>query len=154
MELITERCIIRNFCIGDVGDLYSVRSDDDVMKYIEPAFDMDKTLQFVQEAGLCDPPLVCAIVWKQSNKIIGHTIFHPFDQDAYEIGWVLNKDYWGKGIADELTKALVKYARHLDVKACIIECDAAQIVSKTIAQKNGFVYEGNIDNLDRYRLTL
>lgn len=154
MELMTERCIIRNFCIDDVGDLYSVLSDDDVMQYIEPTFDMDKTLQFVQEAGLCDPPPVYAIVWKQSNKVIGHAIFHPFDQGAYELGWVLNKDYWGKGIADELTKAMVKYARHLGVKSCIIECDAGQIASKTIARKNGFVYEGNVDNLEHYRLTL
>ena len=124
MELITERCIIRNLCVDDVVDLYSVLSDDDVMKYIEPAFDMDKTLRFIQEAGLCDPPLVYAIVRKCSNKVIGHAIFHPFDQHAYELGWILSKDHWGKGIADEITKAMVKYARHLGIKACIIECDA------------------------------
>ena len=154
MELITERCIIRNFSIDDAGDLYSVLSDDVVMKHIEPAFDMDKTIKFIQDAGLSHPPLVYAVVWKRSDKVIGHVIFHPFDTDAYELGWILSKDYWGKGIADELTKALIKYAHDLSVNSCVIECDTRQIASKTIAQKNGFAYEGNIDNLDRYRLTL
>lgn len=154
MELITERCIIRNLCVDDAGDLYSVLSDDDVMKYIEPAFDMDKTIKFIQEAGLCDPPFVYAIVWRHSNKVIGHVIFHPFDTEAYELGWILSKGFWGKGIAGELTTAMVKYARHSGVKSCVIECDARQTASKAIALKYGFTYEGNIDNLDRYRLTL
>lgn len=154
MELITERCIIRNLCIDDAEDLYSVLSDEDVMRYIEPVFDMGKTLQFIQEAGLCNPPLVYAVVWKDSNKVIGHIIFHPFEQHTYELGWILNKDYWRKGIADEITKAMVKYARHSGVKTCIIECDSKQIASKIIAEKNGFVSECSIDNLERYRLTL
>lgn len=154
MELLTERCIIRNLCVDDAGDLYSVLSDADVMKYIEPSFDMDKTVNFIQEAGSCDPPLVYAVVWRHSGKVIGHIIFHPFDAGAYELGWVLSKDFWGKGIADELTRAMVEYARHLGIKSCVIECDARQIASKAVARKHGFAYEGNIDALDRYRLTL
>ena len=48
MELITERCLIRNLNIEDTDELYQVLSDEDVMRYIEPIFDMEKTKEFIQ----------------------------------------------------------------------------------------------------------
>ena len=154
MELITERCLIRNLNIKDTDELYQVLSDEDVMRYIEPIFDMEKTKEFIQSAGLCEPPLVYAIVWKQSGNVIGHAIFHIYEQSDYEIGWILNKNYWGMGIADEVTKKLVEYAKCSGADSCVIECDAEQVASKRIAIKNGFVYEGKWDNLECYRLAL
>ena len=154
MELITERCIIRNLNTEDADDLYNVLSDVRVMRYIESAFNMEMTKDFIQTAGLCEPPLVYAIVWKLTGKVIGHAIFHSYEQSDYEIGWIINRNYWGIGIADEVTKELIEYARYLGIGSCIIECDAKQIASKNIAIKNGFVYEGKIDNLERYRLVL
>ena len=140
--------------MDDVDDLYEVLSDGDVMIHIESTFDRERTKEFIQIAGMCEPPLVYAIVWKSIGKVIGHVIFHPYEEAAYEIGWILNKEYWGKGIADELTKALVDYGRDIGIGSCIIECDAEQSATKKIALKNGFVYEGIIDNLERYRLIL
>lgn len=154
MELITERCLIRNLKIEDAGELYQVLSDEDVMRYIEPVFDMEKTKAFIQSAGMCEPPLVYAIVWKQTGNVIGHAIFHIYEQSDYEIGWILDKSYWGMGIADEVTKKLVEYAKCSGADSCVIECDAEQVASKRIAIKNGFVYEGKSDDLECYRLAL
>lgn len=154
MELITERCLIRNMKMKDADDLYQALSDQRVMMYVEQPFDMERTKQFIQSAGLCEPPLVYSIVWKMTGKVIGHAIYHSYEKNDYEIGWVLNKDYWGMGIADELTKELIRCARNLGVKSCIIECDERQIASQKIAVKNGFVYEDQSDNLQRYRLVL
>lgn len=152
MELTTDRCLIRNMKMTDIDDLYQVYSDERVMMYIEPVFDMQRTKDFIQVTGLCETPLVYAIIWKITGRVIGHVIFHPYERNDYEIGWILNKDYWGMGIADEVTKELINYARHLGVESCVIECDAEQIVSKKIAIKNGFAYECKEGNLERYRL--
>lgn len=154
MELSTERCIIRSMMMKDADDLYQVLSDASVMMYVEQVFDMDRTRCFIQTAGLCELPLVYAIVWKMTGKVIGHAIFHSYEKNDYEIGWVLNKNYWGIGIADEVTKELIRFAKHLGVESCVIECDERQITSKKIAIKNGFVYEDKLDNLERYRLVL
>ncbi len=154
MELITERCLIRNLNMEDADELYQVLSDEDVMRYIEPVFDMEKTKAFIQSAGMCEPPLVYAIVWKQTGNVIGHAIFHIYEQSDYEIGWILDKSYWGMGIADEVTKKLVEYAKCSGADSCVIECDAEQVASKRIAIKNGFVYEGKSDDLECYRLAL
>lgn len=154
MKLITERCIVRKMKMKDVDDLYQVLSDARVMEYIEQAFDIENTKKFIQSAGLCEPPLVYAIVWKETGKVIGHAIFHPYEKNDYEIGWVLNKDYWGMGIANEVTKELIKYAKCLGAESCVIECDKRQITTKKIAIKNRFVFEDKSDNLERYRLML
>lgn len=154
MNLVTERCHIRNFSMADIDDLYEALSDEDVMIHIESAFDRERTKEFIREAGMCEIPLVYAVVWKLTGKVIGHAIFHQYEETDYEIGWILNKEYWGKGIADELTKELINYARYIGISSCIIECDTKQIASKRIALKNGFAYEGIIDNLERYRLIL
>lgn len=154
MELTTERCLVRNMKMKDADDLHQVLSDELVMKYIEQVFDMEMTKNFIHSAGLCESPLVYAIVWKTTEKVIGHAIFHSYEKNDYEIGWILNRDYWGIGIADEITKELIRYAKYLGIESCVIECDDRQIASKKIAIKNRFVYEGKSDNLERYRLVL
>ena len=154
VDLVTERCYIRKFSMNDVDDLYEVLSDEEVMLYIESAFDRKRTKELIYEAGMCEMPLVYAVVWKLTGKVIGHVIFHPYEETDYEIGWILNKEYWGKGIADEITKALINCAQRLEINSCVIECDVKQEASKRIALNNGFVYEGLIDNLERYRLIL
>ena len=152
MNLQTLRCIIRKFATDDALDLYKTLSDEKVMEYIEPAFDMEQTKEFIEEAGLCEPPLVYALVWKESGEVVGHVIFHQYEEDSYEIGWIIRREYWGRGIADEVTRALIEYAKGLDINSVVIECDAEQEASKHIALKNGFLYEGEDDGCDVYRL--
>ena len=80
MELTTQRCIIRNMKMKDADDLYQVLSDARVMMYIEQVFDMERTRRFIRSAGLCEPPLVYAIVWKHTGEVIGHAIFHSYEK--------------------------------------------------------------------------
>lgn len=117
MNLNTERCLIRNMMMTDADDLHQVLSDERLMFYIEQTFDLQKTKSFIQSAGVCKPPLVYAIVWKITGKVISHVIFHPYEKNDYEIGWILNKDYWGMGIADEVTKELIKHAKQLGAES-------------------------------------
>lgn len=152
MNLETTRCIIRNLMPDDAYDLYETLSNEAVMEYIEPAFGIEETKNFITEAGLCEPPLVYALVWKETGKVIGHVIFHLYEENSYEIGWILNQAYWGKGIANEITEKLVEYAKGLGINSCVIECDTKQAISKHIALKNNFVYEGEDDGCDVYRI--
>ena len=154
MELFTKRCKIRNFSPEDAKDLHEVLSDFEVMKHIEPVFDMEKTLDFIKNAGLCEPPLVYAVEFNETEKVIGHLIFHSYENCGYEIGWVINKKYWGIGIANELTKRIIEYSKTLDIKSLIIEFDENQSASKHIAEKNGFVYEEKTGNIEIYKLML
>ena len=154
MYLTTERCIIRRLTLSDAADMHAVLSDREVMRYIEPPFDMERTVSFINDAGLCAPPLVYAVLWRETGGLIGHAVFHRYDDSGYEIGWILNRSFWGMGIADEITKALVERARAMEIESCVIECDVRQSASRHIALKNGFVYEGAPEGLAVYRLKL
>ena len=154
MNLSTQRCLIRRLTERDASDLYEVLSCNEVMKYIEPPFTFEQTLDFIKNAGLCTPPLVYALVWEKTGKVIGHVIFHEYEEKSFEIGWIIRKDYWGVGIASEATASLIEYARVQELDSCIIECDPQQTASIRIAEKYGFIYETETDGCAVYRLTL
>ena len=107
----TRRCVIRKFERSDLDALYSVLGDPEVMEYIEEPFSYEKTQEFLEENGLIDPARIYALELKENKELIGHVIFHQYENESYEIGWILSKRYWGQGIAEEITKALIVHAR-------------------------------------------
>lgn len=141
---------IRKMMESDLMNLYGTVSDSDVMKYIEEPYMLDKTKTFLQNAALLEKPLIYAAE-DDSGNYIGYIIYHGYEQDSMEIGWLLNKSYWGKGYASKLTEELVKKAK-LDGKNAVIECSPEQEATKHIAEKYGFEYAGKVDELCVYKL--
>ena len=78
-------------------------------------------------------------------------IYHDYDSESLEIGWVLEPDFWGKGIASYLTFRMIEKARNAG-KQVVIECLPEQTSSIRIAEKYGFQNCGMIDGLMIYRL--
>ena len=154
MNLQTPRTFIRPFRLTDVADLYKVLSNTVVMQYIEPPFSFEKTEAFIRDHGLCNPPRVYALEDRISATVIGHVIFHPYDAQSHELGWILHSDYWGKKIASEITEALIHYAKQQKIQQLILECDKAQTASKRIAEKFGFTLIATEENREIYRLIL
>ena len=150
--MITERLKIRKFTNNDLTELYNLLSDEDVMKFIEPPFSWEKTANFLNSVALINPPLIYAVE-DFSQKFIGYVIFHEYDNDSFELGWILNKKYWGKGYANELTKAFIKRSSEIG-KNLIIECATNQEISKRIAMKNAFEFLGESDGRSVFKRKL
>ena len=141
---------IRRFEKSDLQSLHELLSDEEVMRYIEPPFTLEKTKGLLENAGLTDDPLILAVE-NESGIFIGYVIYHDYENDSKEIGWILSKRFWGKGVAQELTKILVQKTK-ADGKSAIIECSPEQEATKHIAEKFGFMYIGHIDGCDVYKL--
>lgn len=110
MNLSTERLLVRRFEENDLADALEYLSDSEVMEYIEPAFDRQKAKKFMETCGLGKDPLVYALVQKGDNNVLGHVIFHQFNHPIeFELGWVINKNYWGQGFATEIGKKMIDY---------------------------------------------
>ena len=148
----TDRLAIRKFQRSDIDDLYRLLSNEDVMRYLEPPYSREQVVSFLDIAGLSDPPLIFAVDDLGGN-FVGYVIYHAFDENSYEIGWLLQKDQWNKGYAQELTKALIEDAKG-KTKALVLECDPAQAVTRRIALQNHFVYVGCENGCDVYHLQL
>lgn len=150
--MITERLKIRKFTNNDLRDLYSLLSDEDVMEFIEVPFSWEKTANFLNSVALIDSPLIYAVE-DFNQKFIGYVIFHEYDKDSFELGWILNKGDWGKGYANELTKAFIKISSKIG-KNLIIECDPTQEISKRIAMKYDFEFLGESDGCSVFKRKL
>ena len=140
---------IRRLRPSDAEALYRILSDRQVMRYLEPPYDRLQTEQFLREAGLAEPPLVYGT--EEDGRLLGYVIYHAYDPDSMELGWVLSRDCWGKGYASQLTDRLVELA-HRAGKTAVIEGVPEQTVTRHIAEKKGFAYVGRTDGLEVYRL--
>lgn len=141
---------IRKMKHTDFAALYKLVSDPEVMEFLEPPFTKEKTARFLDAAGLSDPPRIYAAE-DEKGRFIGYVIYHDYDEDTKEIGWVLNKNVWGKGCAKALTEQLIEKAVS-EGKGVILECVPGQAVTRHIAEAFGFAYTGRADGCDVYRL--
>lgn len=148
----TERLHIRKFQADDLDNLFALLSDEDVMRYLEAPYTKEATEVFLRRCGMADEPLVYAVE-DRSGAFVGYVIYHPYDADSYEIGWVLHKSHWGKGYASELTQRLIEDAR-TRTDNLIIECLPSQTATREIALKHHFSFVEHRDGLDVYRLPL
>ena len=149
----TSRLSVRRFEQNDLVPLHAILCDPAVMRFLEPPFSRGQTAEFLREAGLSSPPLVYAVEDKNSSSLLGHLIFHPFDEESYELGWVLAASAWNQGFASELTGAAISFAGAARIPSLVIECDPMQAVTRHIAEKYGFSFVSEGETL-LYRLCL
>ena len=143
---------IRKFVETDLENLYGTLSDPNVMTYIEDPYDMDQTKELLDDVMGSDEPAIFAAE-DDAGNYVGYVIFHEYEDDSYELGWLLNKSEWGKGYASKLTEMMIEETRKKGMNA-VIECDPEQEVTKHIALKYGFVFDEVYDVCDVYRLKL
>lgn len=85
---------------------------------------------------------------KENRKVIGEIVLYDFLLDLQaDMGYRLNKNYWGHGYATEAGQAIVKFAfETLKLERLQIRCFKNNPASVRIAQKLGFTQEGLIRN--------
>lgn len=64
------------------------------------------------------------------------------DKSDGELGWILNKKYWGKGFATEAALAIKSFAvKQLKVKKLVAHCDCRNLNSAHVMEKIGLSLE-------------
>ena len=149
LTIQTERILLRPFCQADLEDLYEYASQkgtgeragwahhtciEDSQRILNNFIAEDKTF---------------AIVYKQNNKVIGSIGIDEYGMESKltefdgllgrKIGFVLSRDYWGKGLMTEAVKAVIEHlfnAEKLDFLTCGYYDFNVQ--SKRVQQKCGF----------------
>ena len=141
MFIETERMIVRDFSPDDVSDLHEILGDAETMKNLEPAYSFEKTQKFLDEFCVAKKGAVAA-VHKDSKKVIGYILFHPWKDAVYEIGWIFHKNYWRRGYAYEACSALIAYGfRELNIHKVVAETIDGQ-KSVGLMEKLGMKQEG------------
>lgn len=144
MLIRTERLIIRRFKKEDWKDLYEYLSDEEVVKF-EPydvytaAEAKDEVLERSQE------DFFYAVCLKESKKVIGNLTLIEEGFDTWELGFVFNRQYQGKGYATESAKALMKYAfEELEARRIVAMCSPLNERYWKLLERLGMRYEGTL----------
>ncbi len=149
-QLETERLILRRMRVGDEQDMYEYAHRSEVTRYLlwSPHPDLFYTrdyLRYLATRYATGSFYDWAVVLKSNSRMIGTCGFTSFDcaHDAAEIGYVLNPDYRGQGIAPEAVRAVLAFgfdrlALHR-IEARFIEGNAASL---RVMEKVGMHFEG------------
>lgn len=140
----TERLLIREFEIQDWQAVYEYTSNPTVMKYIpEGVFNEEEAKKFVSENN-GEKAKHFPIILLSENTVIGHIVFHQcFGDHTYEIGWVLNPNYFNNGFASEAAKAVLDYGfKEKKLHRIIATCQPENTPSYRVMEKIGMRREG------------
>lgn len=137
---------------SDLNDLFSIYNNDHVFEFcgIYPKHNIDTVKNMISHFER-DFNKKSRVKWgiytKDPAKMVGIIEAMEFDQksDKLTIGYYLNQEYWGKGIATESVKILINFLfRHIEVNRIQAEVMPPNNHSKKVLIKNGFIKEGLI----------
>ncbi|WP_018765928.1 GNAT family N-acetyltransferase [Bacillus sp. 105MF] len=132
-------------------ELYSIYDNDKVFEYggIIPKHNLQTVRKMIGHFDR-DYHKKSRIKWgilqkNQSDKLVGIIESMDFNQkvNMVSIGYFLVEDYWGKGIATESVRMVVKFLfEEVNVNRIQAEVMPVNEVSKKVLLKNGFIKEG------------
>ena len=159
VRIETERLVLRPWRESDLADLYEYASVDGVgqMAGWLPHRDVDESKAILKM--FIDGKKTIALELKDNGKVIGSIGLEDRDENldlpdsmmGREIGYVLSKDYWGRGLMPEAVKAVIGHCfatLHFDYLTCGHFLRHEQ--SRKVVEKCGFRYVKDIVHTTRY----
>lgn len=143
----TDRLILRRFHSKDWMDLYEYLSQEQVVKYEPYGILTDKECE--KEAALRSRnEAFIAVCLRDSNKLIGNIYFaqqEPKEYGNWEIGYVFNPEYYGKGFATESCRALIDYGfNNMQVRRVVAMCNPENKSSWSLLERLKMRREGHL----------
>ena len=148
-EFESERLLFRKFLLSDAKDLLLIRSNDDVMRFMdvdrfESISDAEKLINSIEEAYKKQEGITWAIIEKHSNSFVGYFGFFRIipEHCRAEIGYALKPEYWGKGYMYETINCVVKFGFE-NMKLHSVEANVNPLNerSKKVLERIGFKKE-------------
>lgn len=151
-KIDTERLTLRKLTLDDVNDIYEYASNDEVSEFLpwETHKTIEDTLEFinlVEEEHKKFNFIVLGIEIKEKKKLIGTIALRNWDKAdrCIDLGYVISKNYWNKGITTEAVKAVIEFGfEQLNANRIEAHCDEDNIASYRVMEKAGMKYEGTL----------
>ena len=146
IRIETERLILRPWEETDLEDLFEYASVPGVGELAgwKPHQSREQSLEILNM--FIRNKKTFALVFKENSKVVGALGLEPMDPDPLhdgrigrEIGYVLSKDYWGRGLMPEAVNAVIRYCFHVlgyDYLTCGYFTGNSQ--SQRVIEKCGF----------------
>ncbi len=147
----TKRLLLRELRADDENDIHEYASDPEVVRLmIWGPNTRETTREFLERALQSQtawprPEVGLAIELKSERKLIGSIGLRMKDETsrAADIGYVLNRNYWGHGYMTESTRAVLDVAfKQLKLHRVWATCDMRNRASYRVMERLGMRREG------------
>ncbi len=144
--LKTERLILREFLESDLVAVHEYAQDKVTVRFLdwgpntlrETTFFLKESIGFQTEEPRTTFDL--AVVISETNRLIGGCSVAVLESDrvAAGLGYLLNRDFWGKGYATEAASVMVNFAFDvLGMQRVVAACDSENLDSEKVMKKLG-----------------
>jgi ribosomal-protein-alanine N-acetyltransferase len=149
-ELVTDRLVLRQMTRDDAPALQQLRSNEDVMKYINRPLtrtleEAESWINLIIEALESNNGISWCICLKESPAIhVGNIGLWRIDKENHraEIGYMLEPHLQGKGIMYEALNKVLEYGfREMKLHSIEGQIDPRNAASAALLKKAGFVQE-------------
>jgi RimJ/RimL family protein N-acetyltransferase len=161
--ITTSRLVLRAFTGSDVTPLHRILSEPDVLRYFPnpdppPRAKVEKLilgqLRHWEERGYG----WWAVEPRSQKELIGWSglQFLP-ETGEVEVGYLLARAFWGKGLATEAARASLQFGfENLELESVVAIVDPENIASRRVIEKLGmsFVDEARYFGMDCYRYSI
>jgi [ribosomal protein S5]-alanine N-acetyltransferase len=145
-KIETERLILRKITLDDAEDMYAYASNEEVTRYVtwDTHTSISDTIEFIN-TFLPQYDAAWGIEVKENGEFIGtvHFVWWQPEHNSAEIGYVLAKEYWGKGLITEAASAITSFGfDHMNLVRIQARCFLENKDSERVMKKLGMSFEG------------
>ena len=144
----TERLVLRIPSLADAEAIFnSYAQDSEVTRYLiwRPHRNIEETKTFLAACAVAwedEVRFPYVITFKENGAVIG-MIEIRIDDFKADVGYVLSRQNWGKGMATEALRSLVEWAlRQESIYRVWALCDVENAASGRVLEKVGMQREG------------
>ena len=153
--LETARLVFRRLTLDDLDALFALYRDPETRQYFpEGTLTFEETkeeLEWFLNGHPDHPELgLWATIYKETGAFIGRCGLLPWKIDGreeVEVAYLLDKAYWGQGLATEAAQAIAEYAfGTLQLSRLICLMHRANHASASVATKIGMTFEREVED--------
>ncbi|WP_429155226.1 GNAT family N-acetyltransferase [Aeromonas media] len=155
--LLTPRLLLRPLGVQDSIDLFAIYGDPEVMRFVgEPPFPefatVSQMLASVERLLAVGESLEWGLVLRESGHLIGTCGLHSFETGLRqaELGCMLARSHWGRGLMFEALSAVMEYAGELGIRTLLADIEPDNLPSQRLFRRLDFVWQqGTLYRLER-----
>lgn len=144
MEIQTERLVLRPLGLSYLNSTNEYSTDIENTKFMVylPNDGLEETREFlvaVEEEWKKDKPEFWEFAVLLDGVHIGAvSLYFNEPNTCGELGWIISKEYWGRGYAYEASKAMVEACiEKMNIRKFIAHCDSENLPSAGVMRKLG-----------------
>ena len=149
-KIETDRLILRHMKAADARDMFDYARRPEVTRYLlwAPHESLEYTRTYLKQVEHCYKQGSFhdfGVIYKENNRLIGTCGFARIDSanSTAEAGYVLNPDYWGRGLATEALCAIIRMGfEKCGFNRIESRYMAGNLASRRVMEKSGMTFEG------------